>query len=141
MGNEIQFKDLEVKMKEYEDLLMTMEPKQQKEADRLSTIDEKRSLEEEVNIWEEEISQLKMEISRLKEDHREEVKKLKTESKCQNEQKESHRSLSMAEKRKSLEAEWTKVIKLGKQTCVENETGNEMRRLDVLKTYIQDECD
>jgi len=82
-----------------------------------------------------------MEISRLKEDHREEVKKLKTESKCQNEQKESHRSLSMAEKRKSLEAEWMKVIKLGKQTCVENETGNEVRRLDVLKTYIQDECD
>merc|ERR1712013_343355 len=139
--NEIQFKDLEVKMKEYEDLLMTMEPKQQIEADRLSTIDEKRSLEEQVNIWEEEISQLKIEISRLKKDHREEVKKLKTESKCQNEQKESHRSLSMAEKRKSLEAEWMKVIKLGKQTCVENETGNEVRRLDVLKTYIQDECD
>merc|ERR1712013_395215 len=139
--NEIQFKDLEVKMKEYEDLLMTMEPKQQIEADRLSTIDEKRSLEEQVNIWEEEISQLKIEISRLKKDHREEVKKLKTESKCQNEQKESHRSLSMAEKRKSLEAEWMKVIKLGKQTCVENETRNEMRRLDELKTYIQDECD
>jgi len=48
--NEIQFKDLEVKMKEYEDLLMTIEPKQQIEADRLSTIDEKRSLEEQVCI-------------------------------------------------------------------------------------------
>ena len=77
----------------------------------------------------------------MKEDHREEVTKIKTESKCQNEQKESHRSLSMAEKRKSLEAEWMKVIKLGKQTCVENETRNEVRRLDELKTYIQDECD
>merc|ERR1712013_226381 len=50
--NEIQLKDLEVKMKEYEDLLTTMEPKQQIEADRLSTIDEKRSLEEQVNITE-----------------------------------------------------------------------------------------
>ena len=50
--NEIQFKDLEVKMKEYEDLLMTIEPKQQIEADRLSTIDEKRSLEEQVCIIE-----------------------------------------------------------------------------------------
>ena len=77
----------------------------------------------------------------MKEDHREEVTKIKTESKCQNEQKESHRSLSMAEKRKSLEAEWMKVIKLGKRTCVENDTRNEMRRLDELKTYIQDECD
>ena len=46
--NEKQFKDLEVKMKEYEDLLMTIEPKQQIEADRLSTIDEKRGLEEQV---------------------------------------------------------------------------------------------
>ena len=50
--NEIQFKDLEVKMKEYEDLLMTIEPKLQKEADGLSTIDEKRSLEEQVCITE-----------------------------------------------------------------------------------------
>ena len=46
--NEKQFKDLEVKMKEYEDLLMTIEPKQQMEVDRLSTIDEKRGLEEQV---------------------------------------------------------------------------------------------
>ena len=46
--NEVQFKDLEVKMKEYEDMLMTIEPKHQIEADGLSTIDEKRDLEEQV---------------------------------------------------------------------------------------------
>ena len=49
-SNEKQFKDLEIKMKEYEELLMTAESKPQNEPYRLSTIDEKRSLEEEVNI-------------------------------------------------------------------------------------------
>ena len=49
-SNEKQFKDLEMKMKEYEEVLMTAESKPQNEPDRLSTIDEKRSLEEEVNI-------------------------------------------------------------------------------------------
>ena len=48
-SSEKQFNDLELKMKEYEELLMTVESKQV-EPDRLSTIDEKRSLEEEVNI-------------------------------------------------------------------------------------------
>ena len=139
--NELQFKDLEVKMKEYEDLLLTIEPKQQIEADGLSTIDEKRGLEEQVNIWEEEISQLKMEISRMRLSHRDEVEKLKAELKGENDHREAHGSLSMAQKRKALEAEWMKVIKLRKQTCWDNETRNEMRRLDELKTYIQDECD
>ena len=49
-SNEKQFEDLEMKMKEYEELLMTVEPKINIDPDRLSTIDEKRSLEEEVNI-------------------------------------------------------------------------------------------
>ena len=49
-SSEKQFNDLELKMKEYEELLMTAESKPQAEPDRLSTIDEKRSLEEEVNI-------------------------------------------------------------------------------------------
>ena len=49
-SNETQFKDLEMKMKEYEEVLMTAESKPQNEPDKLSTIDEKRSLEEEVNI-------------------------------------------------------------------------------------------
>ena len=49
-SSEKQFNDLELKMKEYEELLMTVESKPQVEPDRLSTIDEKRSLEEEVNI-------------------------------------------------------------------------------------------
>ena len=52
-SNEKQFEELDVKMKEYEDLLMTVEPKENEvsEPDRLSTIDEKRSMEEEVNIF------------------------------------------------------------------------------------------
>ena len=52
-SNEIQFEELDVKMKEYGDLLMTVEPKENEvsEPDRLSTIDEKRSMEEEVNIF------------------------------------------------------------------------------------------
>ena len=49
-SNETQFKDLEFKMKEYEDLLMAVEPKQNDEPDRLSTIDETRSMEEEVTL-------------------------------------------------------------------------------------------
>jgi hypothetical protein len=52
-SNEKQFEELDVKMKEYEDLLMTVEPTENKvsEPDRLSTIDEKPSMEEEVNIF------------------------------------------------------------------------------------------
>jgi hypothetical protein len=72
-SNEGQFKDLELEMKEYEDLIMAVEPKKNDEPERLSTIDETRSMEEEVNlliffkiyqlnlyqvnVWEEEISQ------------------------------------------------------------------------------------
>jgi len=139
--NEKQFKDLEVKMKEYEDLLMTIEPKNQIETDGLSTIDEKRDLEEKVNVWEEEISQLKMEINRMEEAHHEEVEQLRAALRLENEQEEFHGSISLAKKRKALEAEWMKVIKFGKQTSVENETRNEVRRLDELKSFIRDECD
>ena len=49
-SSEKQFNDLELKMKEYEELLMSVDSKPQVDPDRLSTIDEKRSLEEEVNI-------------------------------------------------------------------------------------------
>ena len=51
-SNEKQFKELDMKMKDYEELLMAAEPEQNEvsESDRLSTIDEKRSMEEEVNI-------------------------------------------------------------------------------------------
>ena len=52
-SNEKQFEELDVKMKDYEDLLMAVEPKQNElsEPDRLSTIDEKRCMEEEVNLF------------------------------------------------------------------------------------------
>ena len=52
-GNEKQFEELDVKMKDYEDLLMAVEPKENEvsESDRLSTIDEKRSMEEEVSLF------------------------------------------------------------------------------------------
>ena len=52
-SNETQFEELDLKMKEYEDLLMAVEPKENEvsESDRLSTIDEKRSMEEEVNVF------------------------------------------------------------------------------------------
>ena len=52
-SNEKQFEELDVKMKDYEDLLMAVEPKENQvsESDRLSTIDEKRSMEEEVNLF------------------------------------------------------------------------------------------
>ena len=46
--NESQFKNLEVKLKEYEDLLLANETKPNDESDRLSIIDETRSMEEEV---------------------------------------------------------------------------------------------
>ena len=48
--NETQFKELELKMKDYEDLLMAVETKPNDDSDRLSTIDETRSMEEEVNL-------------------------------------------------------------------------------------------
>ena len=52
-SNEKQFEELDMKIKDYEDLLMAVEPKQNElsEPDRLSTIDEKRSMEEEVNLF------------------------------------------------------------------------------------------
>ena len=52
-SNEKQFKELDMKMKDYEELLMAAEPEQNEvsESDRLSTIDEKRSMEEEVSLF------------------------------------------------------------------------------------------
>ena len=46
-SNEKQFEELDMKIKDYEDLLMAVEPKQNElsEPDRLSTIDEKRCME------------------------------------------------------------------------------------------------
>ena len=58
--SESQFKELELRMKEYEDLLKTSQSTNDK--DLLPSIDEQRSLEDEVNKWEEEINQLKLQI-------------------------------------------------------------------------------
>ena len=77
--SENQFKELEVRMKEYEDLLTIMETSKHDDSDRLYAIDEQRSLEERVNEWEEEISQLKLHLEEIEMNNKEEILTLKGE--------------------------------------------------------------
>jgi len=140
--NESQFKNLEVKLKEYEDLLLANETKPNDESDRLSIIDETRSMEEEVNVWEEEISQLKLKIEQLEQE---------AENKQLNNVKELKNlsdPISLCSKRKILESSWMKIVgsvPKSEMTSVQDEMDKnakqEVRRLQELRNYIQEECD
>jgi hypothetical protein len=126
--SENQFKELEVRMTEYEELLTNTEASKPEDSDRLYAIDEQRSLEESVNEWEEEISKLKLQIEEIEMNHEEEVLALKGEIIVLTQNKLHQRNLdtfnntscrrcldfsSLKEKRRNLELSWTRVVKLG----------------------------
>ena len=71
--SEDQFKELEVRMKEYEGLLASMEQTRDDKLYELYPIDEQRDKEESVNEWEEEIIQLKLQMEDLRVHHAEEL--------------------------------------------------------------------
>ena len=79
-NNEQMFKELELKMKEYEDLHMKSESGDLTGSDeKLSTIEESVSLENQVTEWEEEILQLNIKICELKKTHQEQMNGLISE--------------------------------------------------------------
>ena len=77
--SEKQFQELEVRMKEYEELLASKENSRVDQLHDLYPIDEQQDMEERVNEWEEEISQLKSKLNDLRTDHEKELVALKEE--------------------------------------------------------------
>ena len=126
--SETQFKELEVRMKKYEELLTKMESSKHDDSDRLYAIDEQRSLEESVIEWEEEIGQLKLQIEEIEINHDEEVLALKGEIVVLTQNDFHPRKLdtlkntsctrcvnfsNLKEKRRNLELSWTRVVESG----------------------------
>ena len=75
---ESQFKELELKMREYEELLESFElSKPTSNTQGLYMIDEQRYLEEQVNEWETEISQLRIDAAEMEAAHDKEIFELK----------------------------------------------------------------
>ena len=116
--SEKQFQELEVRMKEYEELLASKENSRVDQLHDLYPIDEQQDMEERVNEWEEEISQLKSKLNDLRTDHEKELVALKEEMdkiikynpyksvsciRCAD-------FASLREKRKNLELSWLKVV-------------------------------
>ena len=74
--SESHFKELETRMKEYEDLL-TIETNKSIDHGRLDTIDEDRNMEEKVTEWEEEISHLHNTLEELEVEYEQEINVMK----------------------------------------------------------------
>jgi len=118
--SENQFKELEVRMKDYEELLASMEHPEADKLQQLYPIDEQREQEESVNEWEEEISQLKSEMEDLRFEHAEELVALKEEmdkiiksNSCERNNASCIRCAdftSLKEKRRKLEMSWLRVV-------------------------------
>jgi len=110
-SSELQFRELEARLREYEDLLVAAEGSDSDhKSGVLSTIDEDRDLEEKVLCWEEEIAGLHATLEEMEERHRMELEAAKA---------------AMASIHKAEEAS----VKA------------EVRRLQELRRYIQQECD
>ena len=128
--SESQFKELELRMEEYEEILNSCQSTNDKDRLTLHAIDEQRSLEEEVNEWEEEISQLKLQIEEMQAIHKKEILIMKKEM-----EKErlsiQHKNIgglelfsqkndfnfkkcgyyaTLSKKRKNLESSWQRVV-------------------------------
>jgi len=118
--SENQFKELEVRMKEYEELLASMEHPETDKLQQLYPIDEQREKEESVNEWEEEIIQLKLEMEDLRVEHAEELVALKEEMdkiiKSNSSELNNASCIrcadfaSLKEKRRNLEMSWLRVV-------------------------------
>ena len=127
--SESQFKELELRMKEYEELLKSSKSTNDKDRLKLYAIDEQRSLEDEVNEWEEEINQLKLQIEEMKVDHEEEILNMEKDIEKERLSTQHNRNIggfelipheydlkkcgkhtSLSEKRKNLESSWLRVV-------------------------------
>ena len=128
--SESQFKELELRMKEYEEILNSFQSTNDNDRLTLHAIDEQRSLEEEVNEWEEEISQLKLQIEEMQAIHKEEIL-IMTKEMEKERLSTQHRNnggfelisqendfnskkwgdyASLSKKRKNLESSWQRVV-------------------------------
>ena len=109
--NESQFKELEERMKEYEDLLMLETSKPGEAAMRqLDTIAEDRNLEEKVSEWEEEISQLHNTLAQREAAHEEEICSLRETLGQLESARQQCRCGQMSLKRRNLESFWMRVV-------------------------------
>jgi len=110
-SSEAQFRDLELRLREYEDLLVAADGNDSDhKGGMLATIDEDRDMEEKVLGWEEEIACLHATLEEMEERHKKELEEVK---------------VAMASRHKAEEA----TVKA------------EVRRLQELRRYIQQECD
>jgi uncharacterized protein with PIN domain len=112
-ASEKQFRELELKLEEYEELLNSRVDG----SEGLFTIDEQRSMEETVNEWEDEIAQLKLQIEDMKGDHEKEVNALTEQLGKVERSKPDMFSCtrcaefaSLKEKRRKLEDSWLRVV-------------------------------
>ena len=99
-------------------------------------------------MWEEEISQLKLKIEILEQDHMEELNMLKLKTTDPKEQKKTAEPISLCSKRKVLESSWMKIVEsesspetVSVQDELDKNARQEVRRLQELRNYIQEECD
>ena len=107
--SESQFKELEVRMKEYEELLIVESSKCSDIHGRLETIDEDRNMEEKVTAWEEEITHLHNTIEEMEVAHEQELGAMK--QKLSHLESKQCKCGKLSVKRKNLETFWMKVVK------------------------------
>ena len=117
--SESQFKELEIRMKEYEDLLAMELNNKSNDVSRLDTIDEDRIMEEKVSEWEEEIRHLHNTIEEMEVAYEQEMTTMKQkisdleskQSDMQPSQPSQCKCGEMSVKRRNLESFWMKVVK------------------------------
>ena len=107
--NEAQFKELEMRMKEYEDLLV-LEGTRTGEDRRLDTIEEDRVMEEKVTEWEEELSQLHTALEQKEAAHIKEIGGMREKIGELEAQRQQCRCGQMSVKRRNLESFWMRVV-------------------------------
>ena len=109
--NESQFKELEVRMREYEDLLSIESNKSANNGGRLATIDEDRNLEEKVVEWEEEITHLHNTIDDMEVAYEQEMSAMKQKVSSLELKQSQCKCGELSVKRRNLESFWMKVVK------------------------------
>ena len=109
--NESQFKDLEIRMKEYEDLLTLESAKSGDAVRQLHTIEEDRNLEEKVTEWEEEISHLHNTLEQREVAHEDEISAMREKLSKLESTKQQCKCGEMSVKRRNLESFWMRVVK------------------------------
>ena len=106
--SESHFKELEVRMKEYEELL-TMESV--KNNGVLDTIDEDRNMEEKVVEWEEEITHLNHTIEQLEVGYEQKINEMREKLTILESGASQCKCGELSVKRRNLESFWMKVVK------------------------------